>query len=90
MPPTVALLPRLRTLNLSQNSNIRSPPPAIAESQNTEAIIEHLAETAFSTTKPSFESTLVFVGLEGSGKSSVLQRIKVRSPFDLVFVTIIN
>jgi small GTP-binding protein len=77
VPPTLGLLPRLRTLNLSNNIALREPPRDIVEAVNTPAVMEHLVNSAYGGAKPAYESRLCFVGLEGCGKSSLVQRMKI-------------
>lgn len=76
VPPTLALLPRLRTLNLSNNIALRDPPRDMVESVNTIAVVDHLLNAAFGGAKPSYEARVCFVGLEGCGKTSLVQRLK--------------
>jgi small GTP-binding protein len=76
LPESICLLPRLKKLLLQGNDNMTWPDPEQANVLETESLLETMVKDRFGAMKQSSQSRVCFVGLEGSGKSTLFNHLK--------------
>lgn len=80
LPDSICLLPKLRKLILTGNTNMTWPSPSSVAQLETEALLESMVKSRFGSLKPNERHRLCFVGLQGSGKSSLFHMLKNAKP----------